>query len=240
VVYDEHGGFYGHVVPPPAIPPDDRQEEWTFDRLGVRVPALLISPWVGARVEKTQFDHTSLLKYLTNKWGLGDLGRRTATANSVGITLVEGKARENTVPFVRVPYSTLIPSRPDLEQEDSSTHHAALQKFAEFLAEKEDAGTIEVVKILAGTASWWARSKAGIGKIFLKAGAGLTRPTTSERYSGYLLGHFRPWLMQLGQENTPGNTQCTRSTTKIIDNGVMGFAARTRRQFQDLIPSGVQ
>src|SRR5258708_35036808 len=80
VVYDEHGGFYDHVEPPAAIPPDDHREEWTFDRLGVRVPAILVSPWVGAGVEKTIFDHTSLLKYLTDKWDLGPLGRPNETA----------------------------------------------------------------------------------------------------------------------------------------------------------------
>src|SRR6266850_2994139 len=65
VTYDEHGGFYDHVVPPAAVPPDNRASEgFAFEQLGVRVPALLVSPWVGARAEKTQFDHTSLLKYL--------------------------------------------------------------------------------------------------------------------------------------------------------------------------------
>lgn len=181
VVYDEHGGFYDHVEPPPAVPPDDHREEWTFDRLGVRVPALLISPWVGARVEKTQFDHTSLLKYLTQKWGLGDLGQRTATANSIGVALNQQSPREGTFPFVRVPYSTLLPRRPDLEKEDSSGHHLALQKFAEFLAAKEDAGSTEAVRILAGTASWWARTQAAIGRLFLRAGAGLTRDLDFER-----------------------------------------------------------
>jgi phospholipase C len=175
VVYDEHGGFYDHVSPPPAVPPDAHNEEWTFDRLGVRVPALLISPWVGARVEKTQFDHTSLLKYMSNKWGLGDLGQRTATAESIGVAINQSSARENTIPFIRVPYSTLIPVRPDLERENSSTHHAALQKFAEFLAAKEDAGSTEAIQLLASSAGWWARTKAAIGEAFLRIGAGLTR-----------------------------------------------------------------
>src|SRR5215510_11776822 len=34
VAYDEHGGFYDHVSPPPAIPPDDHPEEYTFDQMG--------------------------------------------------------------------------------------------------------------------------------------------------------------------------------------------------------------
>ena len=51
VVYDEHGGVYDHV-PPPACTPDGfvapaaqtGTEPFSFDRLGVRVPAILISP----------------------------------------------------------------------------------------------------------------------------------------------------------------------------------------------------
>jgi hypothetical protein len=116
-----------------------------------------------------------LLKYLTNKWHLGDLGQRTATANSIEVAINQDKAREDTVPFVRIPYSTLVPPRPDLEKEDSSNHHSALQKFAEFLAEAEDAGSTEAIKLLASTASWWAQAKAYIGKMFLGAGARLTR-----------------------------------------------------------------
>ena len=45
VVYDEHGGFFDHV-PPPAADDDDPA---TFGSYGVRVPALIVSPWVEAR-----------------------------------------------------------------------------------------------------------------------------------------------------------------------------------------------
>jgi phospholipase C len=54
VVYDEHGGIYDHVVPPACMPDGfvaSAQDTGTgapfaFDRLGVRVPAVLVSPWV--------------------------------------------------------------------------------------------------------------------------------------------------------------------------------------------------
>ena len=82
VLYDEHGGFYDHVPPPTSIPPDGHHDEYTFDRYGVRVPALLISPWVPAGPLDTTFDHTSLLKYLADKWRLAPLGARAAVANS--------------------------------------------------------------------------------------------------------------------------------------------------------------
>lgn len=55
IVYDEHGGFYDHV-PPPSCPADNlfqasasetgTETPFAFDRLGVRVPAILISPWI--------------------------------------------------------------------------------------------------------------------------------------------------------------------------------------------------
>ncbi|HEY6452263.1 MAG TPA: alkaline phosphatase family protein, partial [Steroidobacteraceae bacterium] len=93
VLFDEHGGFYDHVPPPAAVPPDHHDEEYSFDRYGVRVPALLISPFAGSGVCSDLFDHTSLLKYLQNKWGLGDLGARTAAAGSVQSALQPGSAR---------------------------------------------------------------------------------------------------------------------------------------------------
>jgi phospholipase C len=176
VVYDEHGGFYDHVEPPAAVPPDDHREEWTFDRMGVRVPAILVSPFVEARVEKTEFDHTSLLKYLTELWNLGPLGRRTASpsVNSIEVAITLKKPRQDTVPFIRIPYTNLMPDRPDLEKEDASDHHTALHAFAAFLAEKEDVTTSEAIRFAAETAGVWSKSKAAVGKWMLKLGNYLT------------------------------------------------------------------
>jgi phospholipase C len=96
VTYDEHGGFYDHVEPPAAIPPDDHHEEYAFDRLGVRVPAILASPWIRPGVVHDVFDHTSVLRYLCDKWALAPLGRRTAAANSIGVALqLDGAPRED-------------------------------------------------------------------------------------------------------------------------------------------------
>ena len=70
VTYDEHGGFFDHVSPPATIAPDGHTKEFNFARLGVRVPAILVSPWVERGVCKTPFDHTSILRYACDKWGL--------------------------------------------------------------------------------------------------------------------------------------------------------------------------
>jgi phospholipase C len=166
VTYDEHGGFYDHVPPPPAVQPDGHNEEWTFDRLGVRVPTILISPWVGARVEKTQFDHTSLLQYLRTKWQLGPLGLRTEAANNIAVALTEPQPREDTVPFIRVPYTDLIPEKVELEERDLSRHHQAIHSFAAFLAKAEGAGSGELIDAIAHAARWWVRIKELLGVVF--------------------------------------------------------------------------
>lgn len=169
IVFDEHGGFYDHLSPPPAVPPDEHQEEYAFDRLGVRVPAILVSPWVGKRVESTQFDHTSLLKYMVNKWGLGPLGARTAAANSIGVAITETQARTDTLPFIRISTTVVLPPHPDLEKEVGSNHQIALQAFAKYLRTEmggEVAGILEEV----ANAGTWMKLKARLGKIFLRIG----------------------------------------------------------------------
>lgn len=77
LVYDEHGGIYDHV-PPPALDPGSLDgfvaqpsatgtpDAFHFDRLGVRVPAILISPWVAAgSVINETFEHASIPATLT-------------------------------------------------------------------------------------------------------------------------------------------------------------------------------
>lgn len=75
IVYDEHGGFYDHVAPPPTVPPDNHHSEYTFDQLGPRVPAILVSPYIQPGVFSEQLDHTSLLRYVSDKWNWGRWAR---------------------------------------------------------------------------------------------------------------------------------------------------------------------
>lgn len=98
ILYDEHGGFADHVPPPPTIPPDDHHEEYTFDRLGVRVPAVLVSPWLARQVNDALCDHTSLLRSLTEKWGLGPMGARTVQSTDVMAQLQRAPAFRTDTP----------------------------------------------------------------------------------------------------------------------------------------------
>ena len=102
VTYDEHGGFYDHAVPEGAMPPDDDRREYAFDRYGVRVPALLVSPWVTrGGIDSTQYDHTSILRFAQRRWGLGALGNRTASAQSFEHQLLATPRRDTpkSIPF---------------------------------------------------------------------------------------------------------------------------------------------
>jgi phospholipase C len=74
ITYDEHGGFFDHVSPPPVAtePPDGAKYSRPFSSLGVRVPAFLISPFVQpGTVVHNLLDHTSVLKLLGEKFANG-------------------------------------------------------------------------------------------------------------------------------------------------------------------------
>ena len=76
ITYDEHGGIYDHV-PPPACTPDGfvaqpaatgTNKPFMFDRLGVRVPAVLVSPWIPKNtvIDGRTFEHASIPATVTN------------------------------------------------------------------------------------------------------------------------------------------------------------------------------
>ena len=74
IVYDEHGGFHDHVAPPEA--PDD--DPAMFGRYGVRVPSLVVSPFVAPRTAcNVLFDHTSIIKTILNRFCPLELERQT-------------------------------------------------------------------------------------------------------------------------------------------------------------------
>jgi phospholipase C len=73
VVWDEHGGLFDHEIPPAVLPDDfsSTAPPFAFDRLGVRVPALVVSPFVEATVDHTVYEHASIPATVTEQF-LGD------------------------------------------------------------------------------------------------------------------------------------------------------------------------
>jgi phospholipase C len=91
LTYDEHGGFFDHVPPPPAVPPDDiapmllpGDTPGAFDIYGVRVPVVVVSPFARPHFVSHRInDHTSVLRFIETRFGLPAMSRRDAAANAM-------------------------------------------------------------------------------------------------------------------------------------------------------------
>ncbi len=87
VTFDEHGGTYDHVPPPDAVPPgpvSDPEMGFTFDRLGLRVPAIAISAWTKAgTIINDEMHHGSAIATLCRKYGLKHLTARDENARDL-------------------------------------------------------------------------------------------------------------------------------------------------------------
>ncbi len=87
ITYDEHGGCYDHVSPPAAVSPDAAslhgEQGFQFDRLGIRVPTVMVSPFIPkGTVVSDIHDHTSIIKAICDRWDLAPLTERDKRANS--------------------------------------------------------------------------------------------------------------------------------------------------------------
>jgi phospholipase C len=112
LVYDEHGGYYDHVPPPPALAPDAlppvvQPTESLYDgfaRYGFRVPAVVVSPYAKRNyVSHLLYDHTSILAMLERKWNLPALTHRDANANDLTDFLDLNALADGRPTFPRLP-----------------------------------------------------------------------------------------------------------------------------------------
>ncbi|HEX9164395.1 MAG TPA: alkaline phosphatase family protein [Gemmatimonadales bacterium] len=119
ITFDEHGGTYDHWPPPRATPPF-ATSPWPpecgfhFDRFGVRVPTIMVSPYIapGTVVRApgaVPFDHTSIIATLSRRFGLAPLTDRDRAAPDLGgvHTLGTAEARKETPPVTARPYVPL-------------------------------------------------------------------------------------------------------------------------------------
>jgi phospholipase C len=89
--FDENGGFYDHVPPPPAqddtvIPGGGPQPD--LQRLGFRVPAIAMGPFAPQRIEGGgPYEHCSVLKMIEWRWNVAPMTLRDRTANNLAAAL---------------------------------------------------------------------------------------------------------------------------------------------------------
>lgn len=89
VTYDENGGLFDHASPLAirTAPPvgANWKDRSPFTTTGIRVPALIISPLVKeASVYKEPLDHTSILRFLGQRFGDGSYNRWVDQRRGVG------------------------------------------------------------------------------------------------------------------------------------------------------------
>jgi phospholipase C len=114
ITYDEDGGCYDHVAPPSgATPPGDGsvgEHDFGFDRFGLRVPAVLVSPLIKAgtvfRASSGVIDHTSVLRTIHDRWGTAPLTQRDkAAASLAGVLTLNTPRDDDPIKGVAVPVS---------------------------------------------------------------------------------------------------------------------------------------
>ena len=96
ILWDEHGGIYDHVLPPATVNPDGLTHQdppFDFTRLGVRVPAIIASPWIPKdTVDSTVYDHSSVPASLRELYDLPEsLTARDAAAATFGHLVTDTK-----------------------------------------------------------------------------------------------------------------------------------------------------
>jgi phospholipase C len=194
VTYDEHGGTYDHVPPPDAVSPDDASPDgFRFDRYGVRVPAVVISPWIPAGSivrppagSKYPFDHASVLSTLRKLFDLGKpLTRRDAAAPDLLPAL------SLPSPSNPGPASLAFPSIAPSEEEIASAHKSApndLQRSIIHLASKLPAGSAALAahaELLSAASDDIAAQCATAGDAIRQVEAGLSRFLKAPRLSTF-------------------------------------------------------
>lgn len=129
LLYDEHGGFYDHVHPPETVNPDGKNAENGFDftRFGLRVPAILVSPWLPkGRVDNTVYDHSSLLATVRALFNLPRfLTERDKRANTFAHNFLDAPRADTPTTLkatgaVIPPYVVASPERTPLSRDQRS------------------------------------------------------------------------------------------------------------------------
>lgn len=81
ITYDEHGGFYDHVAPPSCqrTGSTGRKYGFTFDQLGPRVPAIVISPRIPKNlIDHRTYEHSTIVATVLRLFDLNPFTRRSS------------------------------------------------------------------------------------------------------------------------------------------------------------------
>lgn len=136
VLHDEHGGLYDHLEPPSAPSPDDKISEkppFDFTRLGLRVPALIISPLVNHRIDSTPYEHSSIVRTVREQFcsDQSSLTERDKEANPIDRDNFRETPRPTPMTIARPMPTFAIPTHGDPERRPTTDLQDSLVQLAE-------------------------------------------------------------------------------------------------------------
>ncbi len=164
ITYDEHGGFYDHVAPPTARPTGSigRKYGFTFDRLGPRVPTIIVSPLIPRNlIDHRRYEHSSIVSTLARLFGLKELTPRSAYTSDVKHLARLEQARTDApmtlpdpmrgvlAPVARTPFAASAATRPERSLDDDPTGRIAATVLSGLTQHLEVAPPIEHEAIIA-------------------------------------------------------------------------------------------
>ena len=146
ITFDEHGGIFDHVPPPMAVNPwpNDDIDGFRFDRMGVRVPTILVSPWIEEQTvfrsgTEVEYDATSFLATLLHwygipkaNWALGERAHRAPTFEAV----LQRTAPRDDAPSLTPPYDKDFPreGEPSADLKLHDLHRLVVPRIVQELA----------------------------------------------------------------------------------------------------------
>jgi len=170
VTYDEHGGFFDHVSPSASgdSPP--------FDRFGVRVPALLISPWIPAgTIDSVERSHASILRTILNRFAPRErLTARVDRAPDLSSLLSLSTARTTAIAVTAPARPPALPTRAFLGPSGSEVFFAAYRAELQRRGAVLDGAAPSARPALATHAT--GRTKTAVPRTRALSSADLTRP----------------------------------------------------------------
>jgi phospholipase C len=165
ITCDEHGGCYDHVPPPAAPPPAPPRpgQAFAFDRFGVRVPAVLVSPYIRAGTilrappGGQPFDHTAIIKTLRDRFNLGlPLTQRDVNAPSLDLALTLATPSNQGPDPADIPVSTYTPSLVEIaraQREDLNDFQHSLMVTAAHLPTNAGSALAHIAALKSGAVS---------------------------------------------------------------------------------------
>ncbi len=161
VTYDEHGGLWDREPLPPGVPPADRRNGWlrsiignlirrrspkfAFDRLGVRVPAVVVSPWIEpGTIDATRRDHTAIPRTVRDLFApdAPTLTKRDASVAPFWDLVTTRSTPRTTLPILSTPGTPLaLRSAPPPLAPAADDYGQALLALARYVGDELSGGS---------------------------------------------------------------------------------------------------